>query len=396
MTAINKLTDKKLRELMKGIYPSVFMLHDGGGLGVRVSKNGTVSWVFSYRLAGRGAPVKRLTLGKYPDMSIKLARQRRDQCREWRAEGLDPQLEMKMAKLALLNPVTVRDTLEHWLTNYARHKRRDEEQLRAQLAKHVYPRVGDYPLHRCTTQLWVKCFDEINAYAPKTAARMFQHCKQALRFASVRQYAVSDALIHLTPLDVGALTEEGDRVLIARELADVWRFTYRNERYNYDYWMFKILIVFGCRTHEARVSRWDEWDLHRWTWTVPKEHSKNKEKIIRPVPVNLRPWITELHRLTGDTGILLGEVDSRCAVSLRGRRFWEKTFNHREKWTLHDIRRTFSTGLSDLGTPPHIVEQLLGHKLTGVMAVYNKSTYLPEKLKALNAWLDYLDNLITE
>ncbi len=51
--------------------------------------------------------------------------------------------------------------------------------------------------------------------------------------------------------------------------------------------------------------------------------------------------------------------------------------------------------MNDLGIPPHIVELLLGHSLGGVMAVYNRSLYLPEKLDALNKWLDRLDVLST-
>ncbi len=63
---------------------------------------------------------------------------------------------------------------------------------------------------------------------------------------------------------------------------------------------------------------------------------------------------------------------------------------------MHDLRRTFATKLNDLGVAPHIVEQLLGHALPGIMAIYNKSQYLPEKLDALNKWCDYLDVLAGE
>ncbi|CBJ79849.1 Integrase (fragment) [Xenorhabdus bovienii SS-2004] len=60
---------------------------------------------------------------------------------------------------------------------------------------------------------------------------------------------------------------------------------------------------------------------------------------------------------------------------------------------MHDLRRTFSTKLNELGVAPHVVEQLLGHALPGIMAIYNKSQYLPEKLDALNKWCERLDVL---
>jgi MoxR-like ATPase len=80
--------------------------------------------------------------------------------------------------------VTVQDALEYWLVNYARRKRSDEELVRAQLRKHIYPRLGRYPLTRCETRHWVACFDEINQTKPMTAGRMFQISNR--RYVSAR------------------------------------------------------------------------------------------------------------------------------------------------------------------------------------------------------------------
>lgn len=79
-------------------------------------------------------------------------------------------------------------------------------------------------------------------------------------------------------------------------------------------------------------------------------------------------------------------------VSQKGRNLW-KLLGHEEAWTLHDLRRTFVTRLNDLEVALHVVEQLLGHTLGGVMAIYNRSQYLSEKEKALAMWLERLDLL---
>ncbi|MFH4665807.1 tyrosine-type recombinase/integrase, partial [Vibrio cidicii] len=79
-------------------------------------------------------------------------------------------------------------------------------------------------------------------------------------------------------------------------------------------------------------------------------------------------------------------------VSQQGRFFWQR-LGHEEAWTLHDIRRTLATRLNELGVAPYVVEQLLGHSLGGVMAIYNRSQYLPEKREALTMWLEHLDIL---
>ena len=389
MAGTNKLSDKKLKALHGTERDAPAMFADGEGLSIRASRQGQLSWVFSYRLGGRDSKLERMTLGRYPDMSLKLAREKREQCRQWLAGGLDPKTEIELSTEETLKPVTVKDALEYWLVNYARRKRSDEELVRAQLRKHIYPRLGRYPLTRCETRHWVACFDEINQTKPMTAGRMFQISKQALRFCKVRRYASSDALAILTIQDVGQPSGQRDRVLSDSELADVWRCTDSDDQQLYYSRLLKMLVLFGARTMEIRLSRWSEWDFSSWIWTVPKEHSKTREKIVRSIPMDIRTWLEELKRETGKTGLLLGEERTRQAVSLKGRRLY-KDFHHNEPWTLHDLRRTFSTGLNNMGIPPHIVELLLGHALPGVMAIYNRSLYLPEKLDALNKWLERL------
>lgn len=392
MAGTNKLSDKKLKSLAGAEREAPAMFADGEGLSVRASKQGQLSWVFSYRLGGRGSKLERLTLGRYPELSLKLARQKRELCRQWLAGGLDPKFELVITAEATLKPVTVEGALEYWLTNYARHKRSDEEMTRAQLRKHIYPRIGHYPLERCETRHWLLCFDEINQTQPVTAGRMFQISKQALRFCRVRRYASSDALAILTIQDVGQPSGKRDRVLSDSEIADVWRCTYGHEQHPYYLRLLKILVLFGARTMEVRLSKWSEWDFTSWIWTVPKEHSKTKEKIVRSIPEGIRPWLKDLKRETVSSGLILGEERTRASVSLKGRRLY-KDFKHIEAWTLHDLRRTFSTGLNNMGIAPHIVELMLGHALPGVMAIYNRSLYLPEKLDSLNKWYERLELL---
>ncbi len=91
----------------------------------------------------------------------------------------------------------------------------------------------------------------------------------------------------------------------------------------------------------------------------------------------MQPYILKLLENAGSQW-LLGEVNTPEAVSVYGRGLW-KRFNHKEGWTLHDLRHTFATMLNDIEIEPYIVEQLLGHAFAGVMAVYNRSQYLERR-----------------
>ncbi|EDQ6557064.1 DUF4102 domain-containing protein, partial [Salmonella enterica subsp. enterica] len=157
-SGINKLTDRKLRSLLGVASGKEVKLADGGGLMVRVTKAGAISWFFRYRIGGRDSEPQRLTLGKYPDMSLRQAREQRDQCRAWLAEGRDPKLQLKLTKSETLKPVTVREAIEYWISGYAEYNRVNVERHKAELRRHIYPYIGDMALADCETRYWLQCF----------------------------------------------------------------------------------------------------------------------------------------------------------------------------------------------------------------------------------------------
>lgn len=390
---INKLTDKRLKSLLGTPREREFKVSDGAGLMIRVSKAGAMSWFYKYRIGGRDSESVRLNLGKYPDLSLKQARDVRDRCRSWLAEGKDPKLQLNLATTESLRPVTVKGALQYWINEYAEDNRANVGRHKAQLEKHIYPYIGDMALSDCETRYWLQCFDRMKKTTPVAAGYVFQMCKQALKYCRVRRYAISNALDDLTIPDVGKKQARKDRVLTDKEIGSLWRVVSNGGEFQPYYSnLLTILIVFGCRSQEARLSTCNEWDLESNLWTVPKEHSKTHERIIRPIPTELIPFIERLKKERESGEYLLGELKRTEAVSQWGRAVW-KRLGHTEEWTLHDLRRSLATKLNDLGVGPHVVEQLLGHALPGIMAIYNRSQYLPEKLDALNKWLERLDVL---
>ena len=95
-----------------------------------------------------------MTPGRYPDMSLKMARGKREQCRSWLADGRDPPIQIKIAKVQTMRPVT-----------------------------------GEIPLADCSAQQWIACFDRFKK-SPVMAGQIFADAKQALKFCRMRRYAV--------------------------------------------------------------------------------------------------------------------------------------------------------------------------------------------------------------
>ncbi|UXI01132.1 tyrosine-type recombinase/integrase [Photobacterium sp. TY1-4] len=397
---MNKLFDKNLKAALNKPRDKTVVLNDGGGLGARVSPLGKVRWQYRYKIDGNG---KRLDLGDYPEVSLVKARETARQCREWLAEGYDPKLQRAIQRNQTLKPVTVKDALEYWLTEYAEENRANASKHRAQFKRHIYPYIGDYPLSQTETHHWLECFDRARKGipgkrrpAPVAAGYVLQNAKQALRFCRVRHYATSRVLDDLVVTDVGKKQQKRDRYLTDQELGDVWRL-FHDERYlRYYRHLIRLLMVFGARTQEVRLSKWDEWDFECLIWTVPKSHCKTNIKITRPIPEQLKSWLLELKAANKENDYVLGELKKPEAVSQTGGQFW-KRLGHKEPWTLHDLRRTLDTRMNDLGiAPPYVVEQLLGHTMPGIMAIYNRSQYLPEKAEALDKWVEWLELISTQ
>ena len=393
---MNKLYEKQLKAVLNKQHDKIVTLSDGLGLGARVSLRGKVSWQYRYKIDGKN---KRLDFGHYPALSLKQARELAQECREWIAQGYDPKLQKQLQREAMLKPVTVKDALEYWLVEYAESHRANFEKHRAQFARHIYPYIGNFPLADTETRHWLECFDRIKKgipskqkAAPVAAAYIFGNAKQALRFCRVRRYATSRELDDLTGTDVGSKQRKKDRVLSDAELGQLWA-TIETRTFNsYMDQLLKMLIVFGARTQEVRLSAWTEWDFKANIWTVPKAHSKTGTKILRPIPNAFKPWLLNLKSRSKEGDYILGQLKSNANVSGAGGQLW-KRLGHTEEWTLHDIRRSLATKMNDLHVAPHIVEHLLGHTVGGSMLNYNYSQYLTEKEQALDMWFDRLELL---
>ncbi|EJD9411804.1 integrase arm-type DNA-binding domain-containing protein, partial [Escherichia coli] len=349
--ALNKLSDTQLRKINGTPAQKTVFLNDGGNLTVRHSTSGLLTWYFTYRAGtGRGARPERIKLGNYPDLSLKSAREKAAQCRAWLAEGKNPRHEMNYTVQEALKPVTVGDVLTYWLESYAKENRVDYDPLKKRLNNHVIQHIGAMPLDKCELRHWLACFDRVAKQAPVSAGFLLQTCKQALKFCRKRRYAISNVLDDMSVPDVGKKPDISQRVLSNKELGELLQALDKKIFSPYYVALIRLLIVFGCRTVELRLSEIGEWDFTEMLWTVPKEHSKTKVAIFRPIPEAILPFVTQLVEQNRHTDLLLGEVKQETSVSQYGR-LVHRRLKH-PHWSLHDIRRTFTTMLNDLGVDP--------------------------------------------
>ncbi len=387
-------TAQKLK-LPAGAADKIFFDDGLSGFGLRVRDGGKRTWIAQYRV---GTKQRRVTLGTVENLDALAARQRAKDVLSKVHLGGDPQTEK--AERRAQASVTVGAMVERYLAERAakRLKPRSYEEVERHLKRH-WSALAELPIRKVTRS--------------DVAAQLGRIAKDNGPFASNRaraalsaffSWAIGEGLVDATPvLGTNKATEEvsRDRVLARDELAAIW-----NEAGGGDYGaIIRLLILTGQRREEVGGMLWSEIDLDQSVWQIGAERTKNG--LAHDVPLSTRA--IEILRTRERTGRALvfgsregpfqgwsnakSALDKRVFAKLRTKGAYDAP----KPWRLHDIRRTVSTRMGDLGVLPHVVEAVLnhisGHK-AGVAGVYNRASYANEKRHALDLWAEHLAALV--
>ncbi len=239
--------------------------------------------------------------------------------------------------------------------------------------------------------------DTIAEEAPVQANRVLACVRK------IYNWALSQDLVEHNPcigISEPAKEKPRDRILNDDEIRAVWNAASGEKLPMAAY--LKLLFLTMKREGETSSMRWRDIDWERKAWTLPAETTKSGE----PDAVPLSPaavWVLKE---------LLKHADREAKKHNRkipewvfpDRRNRTEHMNDVQKfmsrvrenakvdgnqiphWTGHDLRRTGRSYMGRLSVPTHISELLLGHKMPGIVAVYDRYDYLEEKREALDAW----------
>ncbi|WP_432463861.1 tyrosine-type recombinase/integrase [Agarivorans sp. QJM3NY_33] len=383
---------------------------DSEGLAVRATpkkggKGNNVLWIFRYRMGGRETPQRTIVFGKYPNLQLAGAREKRDRCKAWIAEGKDPKTQLELELNNAVKPLTVAEALDNWIDDYATGKRVNAVKHKQQFDRWIIPHLGTLPLAEIKKPHWIAAFKKRSRKYPVAAGYVLRNLQQAIKWCAKSGHELDRSVFDIDFDDIGAKHQAKRSQRLVEDdswqrLIDLLNWLDEGRMLPYYKHLLTLLITFGARTQEVRLAKPKEFNFETGVWTVPAEHNKTKDKdqtrgdsgeIKRPIPDGIKPLLVALCEANKD-GYLLGELKEATAVSSWGGGVWKK-LGHEEKWRLHDLRRTVATGLNDLGVAPHVVESLLGHSIQGVGGIYNRSQYLPEKRQALGLWCHKLESL---
>lgn len=382
-----------------------YKLADGGGLFLLVNSNGSRWWRWKYRRPGTGKE-NLLSLGTFPDVSLKRAREKREEARTLLADGIDPGARRKAEATA--SPDTFAAIAREWMTHTeAERAPETNRMIRQRTEGDLIPYLGDRPINDIRAPELLAALRRVESRgALVIAKRLRQIAGQIFRYAVATGRAERDPSNDLR----GALKPSPERHHAAlTEPADVGNLLRAIEGYQGSPVTRAALqlspLVFQ-RPGELRAMEWGEVDLDAAEWRIPAEKMKMRVAHIVPLSSQAVAILRDLQPLTG--GGIAGKPDAPRYVFPGARTRLRPMSNNTvtaslrrigytgEQMTAHGFRATARTLLAELGWMPDAIERQLAHKASGPLrGAYDRAQFLAERRKMMQAWGDYLDTLRT-
>lgn len=335
-------------------------VNDGGGLYLRVSPTGRKSWVWRAKRAGKTSYT---TLGEWPALTV---RQARDELAKRTGRATPP------------NALTVSDALDEWFEHHIEGRYRVTKNVRVYLNR----AKADFGRRRLQELTRAEIARFLRGYAKRSPVAA-NRCLSTLKLAF--SWCVETGYLDASPAD--ALTRRiagGDEATRARVLTDdeiraLWAWDHPAGR------LCRFLLLTALRIREAQLAA--ETDIEGDRLQIPAVNAKNR----RAHWVHLTPLARAQIEPEASPRLFTAASPTQAQAAVKRRQ--EPSA---DRWTPHDLRRTFATRLGDLGVAPHVIERCLNHTPQGVAAIYNRSELAEERIAATRAWEAELQRILKE
>ena len=395
------LSDIKVKSLKAGIKPDgtatskSYKVTDERGLYLEVTPKGGKRWRFKYRFGGKE---KLLSLGLYPDVSLKQARERREDHRKHVANGIDPSDLRKAEKQSTGDQNSFETVAREWHRKFsATWSESHSSRTLIRLEQNVFPWLGKKNISDITAPELLTALRRVeNRGALETAHRVNQICGQVFRYGIATGRAERDPAADLKgalpPTKVKHHASITEPIKVGALMRAIQDFTGTIVTAT----ALKLSPLVFVRPGELRQAEWSEIDLDNAEWRIPPEKMKMRVVHIVPLSSQAIEVLKQIQPLTGrdkyvfpsNRTITRPMSDNTVNAALRRMGYTK------DEMTAHGFRSMASTILNEQGWFGDAIERQLAHgESNGVRAAYNYAQHMPERKKMMQAWADYLDGL---
>lgn len=389
------LTDTAIRNAKPADKP--VRLFDGGGLYLEIAPSGGKWWRLKYRFGGKE---KRYSLGVYPDVTLAIARKKRDEAREKLAAGIDPGEAKKAEKRASLLAaahsfeVVARGWMDERKTTVepAQH-----DKTLARMENDVFPWLGKRPIAEIDAPEILVVLKRVDGRGARfTAHRIRSEISRVFRYGIKEGHCKADPARDLVDAIPPAQTTHFASITEPEKVGEMLRAFDGFTGTFPVLCALKLAPMLFVRPGELRKAEWAQFDLDKGEW----RYFVNKTKTDHLVPLAAQAVtiLRELHALTGEgVYVFPGARDrnrpmSEAAINAALRRLGYDT---RTEITGHGFRAMARTILhEELEEKPEVIEHQLAHTVPDSLGrAYNRTKFIKARRSMMQQWADYLDKL---
>lgn len=393
------LTDVAVRNAKPKQKP--YKLSDERGLFLLVSTSGAKCWRLKYRILGKE---KKLSIGLYPELSLSVARQKRDEARQLISEGIDPAIlkqVTKRSKLAAAKNTFELIAREWYVKNLSSWNENHSDRILRRLENNIFPWIGNRPITEITPPELLGVLQKIeDRKAYETAHRARSNCGKIFQYAIASGLAEKNPAKELKDALRPVITKHFASITDLKGIGDLIRDINNYKGHFVTQCALRILPYVFVRHGEIRKAEWTEFELESSSpqWRIMAGRMKKRILHIVPLSKQVVVILNELKVLTGEGRFLFPGInttdrplsDNTLLTALRRLGYTG------EEMTVHGFRSMASTVLHEQGWPSDAIERQLAHiQGNKVKAAYNYAEHLPIRRKMMQAWADYLDKLAT-
>ena len=393
---MGKLTDIQIRAWVRSGKP--LAKSDGDGLTFTLSVNGTAAWVLRYRLAGKQ---KEKTLGRFPDIPLKYAREIATENRAKIQQGMDVAREKQ---------IEIRESISAWTLKQLAADYEEKilpglsaatiASRRQKIRDYVLPGIGNLPARDVTGSDVVQMLERVADRSPKLVKSVLSATRLIFSHGVAKHVVKGDPSAGISVKSIAGIEVNTvrQRVMLSDAelrivLPALGAYGIINEL------VIRILVSTAQRIQALMLSEWNDIDFINRTWTIPPgDGRKSDRQFIVPLTADVAAYFSELKVLAGFSRFVLPIQKLMKGRETSDAPMRQQTINNIlnrlcndlkdrvRSFTPHDLRSTARSHLSVLGVNVVVAERCLNHSLGGLLAIYDVHDYLDERRKALDLW----------
>ena len=381
---------------------SIKILPDGDGLEFVITPT-SKRWKYRYY-----KPITKsrttMTLGHYPQVSLAMARAKRDEYKALLSQNIDP-VEHKAEQGRLLlsqYSTTFSSVAQEWLA-WRKEKANFSESyakgIWSMISRHIFPIFGDMPINKITALIAIKGFEKIQASGKlETLKRCIQKTNEIMTYALHREMIPYNPLVKISN-EFDAPVPNNYPAILPEELPEILTLLNDSDRVTRQTkLLIKWQLLTMARPVEAASARWQDIDFKSHLWIIPAEMMKRKREHKVTLNSQAMALLEDIRACSiSDYYLFPSYKNPRKHVN-------EETANkaiverleYKGRQCAHGMRSIASTYLHDIGCDHETIEIALSHiNKDRVALAYNRSDYLERRFKVLQAWGDFVERSAT-